>query len=72
MKPANETTHRLHIRDMSCAGCVDTVQRTLSSVSGVKSAEVNFADKTATVTGEVSPDTLVSAVGGAGYTAPRL
>ncbi|MCA9810529.1 MAG: HAD-IC family P-type ATPase, partial [Candidatus Dadabacteria bacterium] len=34
--------------------------------------EVNFADKTATVTGEVSPDTLVSAVGGAGYTASVL
>ena len=72
MKTANETTHRLHIKDMSCAGCVDTVQRTLDSVSGVKSAEVNFADKTATVTGEVSPDTLVSAVGGAGYTASVL
>ncbi|HML96079.1 MAG TPA: heavy metal translocating P-type ATPase [Thermodesulfobacteriota bacterium] len=72
MKTASETTHRLHIKDMSCAGCVDTVQRTLSSVSGVKSAEVNFADKTATVTGEVSPDTLVSAVGGAGYTASVL
>ena len=48
------------------------MQRTLNSVSGVKSAEVNFADKTATVTGEVSPDTLVSAVGGAGYTASVL
>jgi len=72
MKTANETTHRLHIKDMNCAGCVDTVQRTLNSVSGVKSAEVNFADKTATVTGEVSPDTLVSAVGGAGYTASVL
>lgn len=72
MKTANETTLRLHIKDMSCAGCVDTVQRTLNSVSGVKSAEVNFADKTATVTGEVSPETLVSAVGGAGYTASVL
>lgn len=72
MTTANEKTHRLHIKDMSCAGCVDTVQRTLNSVSGVKSAEVNFADKTATVTGEVSPDTLVSAVGGAGYTASVL
>lgn len=72
MKASNETTHRLHIKDMSCAGCVDTVQRTLNSLSGVKSAEVNFADKTATVTGDVSPDTLVSAVSGAGYTASVL
>jgi Cu+-exporting ATPase len=58
--------------DMSCAGCVDTVERTLRSVPGVSDAQVNFAEKTATVTGDVSPDALVKAVGKAGYTASLL
>ncbi len=67
-----KTTQRLHVPDMSCAGCVDTVERTLRSVPGVSDAEVNFAEKTATVTGDVSPETLVQAVGKAGYTASLL
>ncbi|MGH7890925.1 MAG: cation transporter, partial [Thermodesulfobacteriota bacterium] len=37
---------------MSCAGCVDTVEKTLRSVPGVSDAQVNFAEKTATVTGD--------------------
>lgn len=67
-----KTTRRLHVPDMSCAGCVETVEKTLRSVPGVSDAEVNFADKTATVTGGVSPDALVKAVGKAGYTASLL
>lgn len=66
------TTRRLHVMDMSCAGCVDTVEKTLRSVPGVSDAQVNFAEKTATVTGDVSPETLVKAVGRAGYTASLL
>ncbi|HET7289533.1 MAG TPA: cation transporter, partial [Thermodesulfobacteriota bacterium] len=57
---------------MSCAGCVETVERTLRSLPGVSDAQVNFAERTATVTGDVSPDALVSAVGRAGYTASLL
>lgn len=67
-----KTTRRLHVMDMSCAGCVDTVEKTLRSVPGVSDAQVNFAEKTATVTGDVSPETLVKAVGRAGYTASLL
>ncbi|MEQ9617963.1 MAG: heavy metal translocating P-type ATPase [Deltaproteobacteria bacterium] len=68
-KPKSQKTQRLHVSDMSCAGCVETVEKTLKSVSGVNDARVNFAERTATVTGDVSPDTLVDAVGNAGYTA---
>ena len=67
-----KTTRRLHVLDMSCAGCVETVEKTLRSVPGVSDAQVNFAEKTATVTGDVSPDALVKAVGKAGYTASLL
>lgn len=65
-------TCRLHVTDMSCAGCVETVEKTLKALPGVSDAQVNFAERTATVTGDVSPDVLVSAVGKAGYTASLL
>lgn len=71
-KSRGEDTHRLHIPDMSCAGCVNTVTSALKSVPGVREADVNFADKTATVTGGAAPDTLISAVGGAGYKASLM
>ncbi len=66
------TTCRLHVMDMSCAGCVETVEKTLRSVPGVSDAQVNFAERTATVTGHVAPETLVNAVSKAGYTASLL
>lgn len=62
-------TYRLNVTDMSCAGCVETVEKTLKGMPGVSEAEVNFAERTATVTGDVSPEALVEAVGGAGYSA---
>jgi P-type Cu+ transporter len=65
-------TRRLHVTDMSCAGCVETVEKTLKSLPGVSDAQVNFAERTATVTGDVLPDALVNAVSKAGYTASIL
>ena len=60
---------RLSVPDMSCAGCVETVEKSLKSVPGVTRADVNFADRSATVEGGVSPDSLIKAVSDAGYTA---
>jgi len=39
----------LPIRGMSCASCVENVQKTLSSLVGVVSASVNFATERATI-----------------------
>jgi Cu+-exporting ATPase len=57
---------RLSISGMSCAGCVTTVENALRGVPGVNEASVNFAEHTATVTGDVDPQTLVQAVVDAG------
>ena len=65
---ANETVH-LSVPDMSCAGCVEKVEKSLSSVPGVKNAQVNFADRSASVECDVSPELLIKAVSDAGYTA---
>ncbi len=63
-----ETVH-LNVPDMSCAGCVSKVEKSLRSVPGVKSADVNFADLSASVECDVPPDVLIKAVSDAGYTA---
>ena len=39
----------LPVKGMSCASCVETVQRTLESLDGVVSASVNFATEKATI-----------------------
>jgi Cu+-exporting ATPase len=57
---------------MSCAGCVASVEQAIKSVDGVLIANVNFAEHTATVEGEVSAETLVDAIRAAGYDAAQL
>lgn len=56
---------------MSCGSCAKGVQRSLSQLEGVKSAEVNLAGSSATVAYDpdaVTPDQMQQAVEGIGYT----
>jgi P-type Cu+ transporter len=60
----------LDIEGMTCASCVRRVERALSKVEGVETANVNFASETALVTsanGPVPEATLIAAVEKAGY-----
>lgn len=66
------TTYRFSIGGMSCAGCVQTVEKSLRAVAAVQTAEVNFGDHTATVVGDVAPEQLIQAVRAAGYDAALL
>jgi Cu+-exporting ATPase len=59
------------IGGMTCASCVRRVEKALSKVDGVTSAQVNLAAETASVTydpGSVALDQLTAAVASAGYT----
>jgi len=58
---------RLSIAGMRCAGCVASVEHSIQSVLGVKSASVNFADHSATVEGNFDLVILKKAVSDAGY-----
>jgi Cu+-exporting ATPase len=58
----------LDIEGMTCASCVQKVERALGGVDGVDAAAVNLATRTATVQGAVDGlDPLVRAVVGVGY-----
>ncbi|WP_051149820.1 heavy metal translocating P-type ATPase [Methylohalobius crimeensis] len=64
-----ERNIRLSILGMRCAGCVKTVENALKGVTGVKAVNVNFADHSAVVEGEVDTDLLRSALQEVGYDA---
>ena len=67
-----EVAFDLNVRGMTCASCVNRVERALKRVPGVISAEVNLATERAHVTavsGAVTLQQLVSAVEHAGYEA---
>lgn len=67
-----ETTLDLRIGEMTCASCASRVERALTAVPGVVSAEVNLATERARIAflrGATSPDQLVRAVQAAGYEA---
>jgi Cu+-exporting ATPase len=58
----------LDIDGMTCASCVQKVERALGSVDGVEAAAVNLATRTANVRGDVDgSDPLIGAVAHAGY-----
>ena len=65
----------LPIDGMTCASCVRRVERALTKVPGVASANVNLATEKATVAFdpvEVSVEQLAAAVEKAGYRVPEL
>ncbi|MET0208926.1 MAG: heavy metal translocating P-type ATPase [Burkholderiaceae bacterium] len=66
-----ERTHRLSVAGMTCASCVNRVERALRKVPGVENAQVNLAAETATVRAlsTVDPATLAAAIAKAGYDA---
>ncbi|WP_232787750.1 heavy metal translocating P-type ATPase [Paraglaciecola sp. MB-3u-78] len=66
----NETIeHELIIDGASCASCVNKIEKALLSVSGVQSAQMNFAQRTVQVKTNVEVTKLIQAVEKADYNA---
>lgn len=69
VEPVNDDfdTYLLNVSGMSCASCVRSVETTLKTLPGVRSASVNYADSSAFVStnGDLQP--LIEAVVHAGY-----
>lgn len=71
-KTQNLTTNTYPIKGMHCASCVRLIERAVSKVPGVASANVNLATEKLTVAfdkNECSSDQIATAVEGAGYKA---
>ncbi|MDE5916607.1 MAG: heavy metal translocating P-type ATPase, partial [Oscillospiraceae bacterium] len=69
-KGVNVMKKVLVVDGMMCGHCVQHVQKALTSLSGIKEADVNLEKKTAEVVMEsdISDDILINAVTDAGYT----
>ncbi len=63
------TSMRLSILGMRCAGCVNAVETALKDISGVTEVHVNFADHSATVHADVPALVLIERLKHAGYEA---
>ena len=59
----------LIIDGASCASCVGKIEKALNNIVGVEKAEMNFALRTVSVTGDVKQDLLISTVESIGYNA---
>lgn len=59
----------LIIEGAGCASCVGKIETALTQVAGVIDAEMNFAQRTVTVTGLADSGELIKAVENAGYNA---
>ncbi|MCR9196334.1 MAG: heavy-metal-associated domain-containing protein [Hyphomonas sp.] len=69
---AQQRTRTFAIENMTCAACPITVRRAMQGVEGVKSVDVDFGAKTATVIFDpavTSPDAIAQASTNAGYPA---
>ncbi|MEC7643559.1 MAG: heavy metal translocating P-type ATPase [Pseudomonadota bacterium] len=64
---SSSSIEELIIEGAGCASCVGKIESALKSVSGVENAEMNFAQRTVSVTGTANPSALVKAVEKAGY-----
>ncbi len=69
---SNSKQIQLRIDGASCASCVAKIETALSAVSGVEIAQMNLADRVATVSGSAETKQLVRAVEALGYTAHSL
>lgn len=63
---------QLSISGATCASCVRTIEKALSSVPGVEHASMNLADHSAHVQGNVDPQALIDAVEAVGYGAREV
>lgn len=67
VQPNDDDSVQLLLSGMSCASCVNKVQKALESVPGVEQARVNLAERSAMVFGSTQSSDLVNAVEKAGY-----
>jgi len=75
VKAENLATATFAVENMTCATCPITVKKAMSRVEGVRSVEVDFDKKTATVTFDpavASPEAIAAASTNAGYPAKRV
>lgn len=60
-------TQQIIISGMSCASCVGKIQTSLTNLPNVETAQINFAEKTAVISGSISQTELLAHLEKIGY-----
>ncbi|MEO7910131.1 MAG: heavy metal-associated domain-containing protein [Roseiflexaceae bacterium] len=62
--------YTFNVADMTCGGCAASIKQAVSRVPGVSDVEANPSSKDVVVnaSADVSRETIVAAINGAGYT----
>lgn len=68
-KAIQEYNHELIIEGAGCASCVGKIESALKGVKGVSHAEMNFALRTVSVSGNADVQLLINAIENIGYNA---
>jgi len=65
----NPAETRFYVTGMKCNGCIANAKKALAGVPGYDDIDVNLAEGTAVVKGDVDPQAVIQALGGVGYAA---
>jgi copper chaperone CopZ len=63
---------KLRVTEMTCGGCESKVRRALARVPGIEKLEIDRDQKLVGVSGPASPDVVIQALEGVGFTAEKL
>lgn len=69
---STDREQQFSITGATCAACVRTIENALRNTPGVSRAQMNFADRTARISGSADTAALIAAVEKAGYGASPL
>ncbi|MFT2099274.1 heavy metal translocating P-type ATPase [Marinomonas sp. 2405UD66-6] len=67
-RPSNTSSSiKLALLNVTCAGCVNTIEKALTKLSGVEEVSINFAARTASVDTQLPASQLIQAIQAVGY-----
>ena len=72
MSKLTESTQELIIEGAGCASCVGKIETVLNNISGVENAQMNFALRMVSITGDVNAKVLINAIESIGYNAKSV
>lgn len=64
--------HQFALKEVSCAGCVRSIEKALGRTRGIQEYSINFADRTASIQTDLEPGVVVQVIEDAGYGAELI
>ncbi|PQJ88656.1 cation transporter [Aliivibrio sifiae] len=67
LEPNTTKTTQLILSGMTCASCIASVQKIISNIHSVQSVQVNLAERTALIIGDINETDVIHAIEKGGY-----